>query len=203
MSRTHSFPITKTDQVGSRQKDCTLCPAARSLRSHGYPEAVVTHDLTYLSPVDPEDDNDQVTCTNTDGARQWLQRHDQGTSEDMLPAVITVTQVMGETRGQLDIAGPGQASPQPPSTERPAPKIKFQWHGPVMSRDPWGRELRHHSLECSNGASATLTREPGRGAPVYLADLKNPDDTRLTSVYIHTNLPDARREVEERIIRAA
>ena len=58
-------------------------------------------------------------------------------------------------------------------------------------------------LECSNGASATLTRAPGRGAPVYLADLKNPDDTRLTSVYIHTNLPDARREVEERIIRAA
>ena len=94
MSRTHSFPITKADQVGSRQRDCTLCPTARSLRRHGYPAAAVLSELTYLESEDPEEDGNQLHCLHTPSARRWLQRYDQGDPEARdaaLPAVVTIT----------------------------------------------------------------------------------------------------------------
>ena len=203
MSRTHSFPITKADQVGSRQRDCTLCPAARSLRRHGYPEATVLSELTYLESEDPEEDGNQLHCLHTPSARRWLQRYDQGDPEARdaaLPAVVTITRTDGENPGQLDITGPGETIPDQPPAD-PAPRLRFQWLGPVQTTDPLGDELRHHTVECSNGASAVLTKQPRR-APVYLALVSNPDATTLANFYLHTNLPDARRAVERRITQA-
>ena len=89
-----------------------------------------------------------------------------------------------------------------PDHEQPD-KLTFRWKGPAFSHDHWDDEIRTYSLQSSNEASATLKREGTRRPIFYVADIRNPDGTRLASVYIHTNLADARKEVQERIEEAA